>query len=134
MEELICFTLENFSYRYLETKNLKDLKPSLVSNNTWRIEGSESDLVEALKAANPQTKKKLIDEAKSHARKDGAIVTNWMEIQLDSNKVKCRAGVDWKTDSTNVKINHKESSLSFDDVLELRNKLAKILEDVCEVF
>ena len=126
--------MENFSYRYLETKNLKDLKPSLVSNNTWRIEGRESDLIEALKATNPQTKKKLIDEAKSHAKKDGASVTNWMEIQLDSNKVKCRAGVDWRTDSTTILINHQEASLVFEDVLELRNKLAKILEEVCEVF
>ncbi len=134
LEELVCFTLENFSYRYLETKNLKDLKPSLISNNTWRIEAVESDLVEALKATNPQTKMKLIGEAKSHAKKDGATVTNWMEIQLDSNKLKCRAGVEWKTDSLNVKINNKESSLTFDDVLELRNKLAKILEEVCEVF
>lgn len=134
LEELVCFTLENFSYRYLETKNLKDLKPSLISSHTWRIEGRESDLVEALKVTNPQTKKKLIDEAKSHAKKDGATVTNWMEIQLDSNKVKCRAGVEWKADSSQIIINTKEASLAYDDVLELRNKLAKILEEVCEVF
>lgn len=134
LEELVRFTLENFSYRYLETKNLKDLKPSLIANNSWRIEGRESDLVEALKATNPQTKKKLIDEAKNHARKDGATVTNWMEIQLDGNKVKCRAGVEWKADASPISINAKESSMVYEDVLELRNKLAKLLEDVCEVF
>lgn len=134
LQELICFTLENFSYRYLESKNAKDLKAFLSSDSRWKIEASESDLLEALKVTNPQTKKKLIEEAKNHAKKDGAMVLSWIEIELNANKVECFSGVEWKSDSKIININSKRSTLEFDDVLELRNKLAKVLEQVCEVF
>tara|TARA_R110002049_G_scaffold67450_1_gene175179 strand:- start:401 stop:889 length:489 start_codon:yes stop_codon:yes gene_type:complete len=134
LDELVRFTLENFSYRYLETKNQKNLKPEMIADNTWKIESSESELIEALKAVNPETKSKLIEQAKLHAKKDGAEVCNKIQIQLFDNKVQCNCFVEWKAEDKTVAINSAQSSLQFEDALELRNKLAKILEEACEIF
>ncbi len=132
--ELVIFTLENFSYRYLETKNQKSLKPKMIADHTWIVESYESELTEALKASNPQTKAKLIELAKLHAKKDGAEVCNKIQIMLFDNKVECLCSVNWKTENQIVLVQEFKSSLQFEDVLELRNKLAKVLEEACEIF
>ncbi len=134
LDELIRFTLDNFAYRYLETKNVKDLHAHATGTHTWRVEARESQLQEALKAQNPDTKKALIERARQHARKDGASVTSWIEVQIEKQTAIVVAGVDWSSDGRGETIAHKQSRLNFEDVLVLRNRLAATLEEACGVF
>ena len=134
LDQLVRFTLDNFAYRYLETKNNKDLKSALKADQTWGVESKESDLLEALKAQNPQTKKLLIQKAKDHAKKDGATVTLALEIKIMDSLALCKASVSWNSDSKDVIIAENQTKLAFEDLLDLRNRLAKVLEDACGVF
>ena len=134
LDHLVRTTLDNFSYRFLETKNNKDLKSSLVAEQTWRVESCESELLEALKAQNPQTKKLLIQKAKDHARKDGASVILGLEIKIKDTLALCKASVAWNSDNKEVIIAENQTKLEFEDLLDLRNRLAKVLEDACGVF
>src|SRR5690606_31705964 len=124
----------NFAYRYLESKNSKDLKSKAIESHKWRVEGFESELIEALKAQNPETKKILIEKATLHAKKDGASVYPWLEISVRNDTAVCSAGVDWESDGERQNLVKAEERLKFEDVLELRNRLAKVLETACGVF
>lgn len=134
LDELMRFTLDNFAYRYLETKNTQGLKSQAISRATWRVEGQESELIEALKAQNEKTKQALIAKAKAHAKKDGATVYPWIEIEVKDSLALCRAGVDWESDGARETIAKSETRLEFEDGLHLRNKIAKSLEEACGVF
>lgn len=134
LDELMRFTLDNFAFRYLETKNASELKSYAIASHAWRVEGCESELMEALKAQNPETKKALITRAKEHGRKDGANVYAWLEVSIKDQTAICRAGVDWESDGQRANVSKQESKLKFDDELMLRNSLARALEEVCVVF
>lgn len=134
LDELMRFTLDNFAYRYLETKNCKNLKSFATATHSWRVESRETQLLEALKAENPATKKALVERAKQHARKDGAAVILWLEIHIQNQLAVCKAGVDWESDGIKQQVAVNESRLNFDDLLMLRNRLAKTLEEACGVF
>lgn len=134
LDELMRFTLDNFAYRYLETKNTQGLKSQAIDRAIWRVEGRESELIEALKAQNTQTKQALIAKAKVHAKKDGATVYPWIEVQVKDSLALCRAGVDWESEGSRETIVKNETRLEFEDALHLRNKLAKFLEEACGVF
>lgn len=134
LDELVRFTLDNFAYRYLESKNSKDLKSKAIESHKWRVEGFESELIEALKAQNEETKKLLIEKAKLHAKKDGAAVYPWLEISVNDQVAICSAGVDWESDGHRQNLVKSQERLKFEDALELRNRLAKVLETACGVF
>ena len=134
LDELMHFTLNNFSYRYLESKNTKSISITTPKENCWRAEGQESELIEALKAQNPTTKQALIQRAKIHAKKDGATVYPWIEITVNDQVAICCAGIDWESNGERDTVVESTERLNFEDVLHLRNRLAKVLEDVCGVF
>jgi len=143
--EFLEFNLSNFSYRYLEIGACDSLKP------IWTIDGdiksvsvsrSIADLALALKTTNSETRKGLIHLAKSFKKADkpeafyelGAKV-----LSLGSKgegKVMAFARVSWDyPDFQSVSLEQrKEVVLSFEDALELRNKFALSLEEVCDVF
>ena len=134
VDELICFTLDNFAYRYLESKNVKNLRSNCIEPSRWRVEGAEFELAEALKAENPITKKKLIAKAKAHAKRDGVTIYPWLEVQLKNNLAICRGGVDWESAGKRETLAIIEEQLKYTDILHLRNRLAKALEHTCEIF
>lgn len=134
LDELVRFTLDSFAYRFLESENSKDLKSFAVSTHLWRVEGAESDLIEALKVQNSETRKLLISKAKMHAKKDGATVYPWLEIQIVDHTAVCKAGIDWETKGERETVAMSQAKLNFEDGLDLRNHLAKVLEDCCGVF
>ena len=134
LDQLIRFTLDNFAYRYLESKNNTELKSTLVADQVWLVRAIETDLVEALKAQNPITKKSLIQKAKEHAKKDGASVTQVIEVKIQDSVALCKASVSWATDKDETVIAENQTKLNFEDILDLRNRLAKVLDDACGVF
>lgn len=143
--EFLEFNLSNFSYRYLEVGDCDSLKP------TWTIDGdiksvsvsrTISDLALALKTANVETRKGLIHLAKSFKKADKPEAYYELGAKVLSigsrgeGRVMAFAIVSWDFphyQSSSLE-QRKEVILSFEDALELRNKFALSLEEVCEVF
>ena len=132
--ELMLFTLENFSYRYLETKTAQTNRPQIVDGREFIVESLEPNTMEALKATNPETKAFLIEKAKAKG-KAGIEVKSIIGVRpLDKNnegggiyhlyaKVECENDLRELTETAD-----------FTDALELRNRLAFYLEKVCVIF
>lgn len=138
---LISFNLRNFSYRYLESDTTGKGEPEK-RENTLLIELKEPTLAQALKTSNQQTRKGLIDLAKSFSKKDNPCVCYRMGVILENlnhrggGDFKVFAEVNWDFPhfGSNEKSNRLEKKVSYGDGFELRNDLARILEEVCEVF
>lgn len=139
---LIRFTLRNFSYRYLESETTGEGEP-IERDNTLLIELQESKLSQALKTQNSQTRKGLIDLAKSFSKKDNPSVC--YRIGVDFAHLNNQGGgdfhvfaeVNWdfpQFSFDSAKKNQIKMKISYDNGFELRNDLARVLEEVCEVF
>jgi hypothetical protein len=134
---LFVHNLENFAGRYLETSQDQEIKYQTDGTNYW-VESLEPNIVEALKWDNPELKEKLINLCKkfpgvqSKEIKIKLVIATKMASQTE---VVCYASVICFTPNENENITlSKETSLSFDDPIELRNKHALLLEEVCEIF
>lgn len=140
-EGLLVFTLENFAYRYLETKGSEDIKAQKVSNGHYIVESFELDPMEALKVSDSSAKKGIVELVKSFSstKGHGLKVKNTLEIKLiDDCEVSCVSRINWNQ-QRDFSIEEgsyveKSSSLKFDDFLLLRNKLALLLEEVCSIY
>lgn len=137
MESLFIYNLEQFAYRYLETSKSKDIKCQFEKNRFW-VESIEPNIVEALKLAGPELKKKLIELCKKHPgneSKDIQIRAVLETKAVESSKNECKAIVYWKLPSEDEKqFLERSVEFSFEDPIELRNKHAALLEQVCEIF
>ncbi|MCR9203981.1 MAG: hypothetical protein NXH75_05365 [Halobacteriovoraceae bacterium] len=139
---LIRFTLRNFSYRYLESETTGEGEPT-EREKTLLVELQEPKLSQALKTQNSLTRKGLIDLAKSFSKKDNPTVC--YRIGVDLTHLNNQGGgdfhifaeVNWDFphfESSSSKKNQKMTKISYDNGFELRNDLARVLEEVCEVF
>ena len=134
LANLLLTTLKNFSYRYLESDHTGELEPVIEEGRLFIVRAEESNTVEILKAANKETKKILITKAKKNG-KEGITAKYHLSIKmLDHNnagggifaleaKISC--------EGENMV---KSSTCEYEDIIDLRNKLAKDLEDVCQVY
>jgi hypothetical protein len=140
--EHIEYTLNNFSYRYLESDSTGELTCSLKADDTYSVVGTEGNLGEALKTKNTVTRKGLIDLAKSFSKKDQPCVR--YEIGVKVINIDSRGGgdflafaeVNWDFPDFNTegRVNRNEKKLSYEDAIDLRNNFARELDDLCEVF
>jgi hypothetical protein len=143
---LAVFTLENFAYRYLETINCTNIKAQKISDSHFFVESIETEPLKALKISNPEAKKGLISLAKrfSSAKGEGIQVKQELHINFKdlsssgSGNIECFSKLNW-----NIYNNFKDEeglfvkksiNLEFDEPILLRNKLALLLENVCEIF
>lgn len=132
--ELMLFTLENFSYRYLETKTSKTNQPQIIDGREFVVESLEPNTMEALKATNLDTRAFLIEKAKAKG-KVGIEVRSTIGVRsLDKNNdgggiYHLYAKVECENDSKEC-----TETVDFTDALELRNRLAFYLEKVCSIF
>jgi hypothetical protein len=138
---LLVFTLENFAYRYLESEGRKDIKATKVKDSHFLVEGSEKDPLVALKVSNPIAKKGVVSLAKSYSSTKGVglEVRSSIEARLISdNEIECISRINWNQSGgfslEEDKAVSKSVRFKFDDPLLLRNKLALLLEEVCEIF
>lgn len=140
---LISFNLKNFSYRYLESETTGEGMPLLQGENQVLIELKEPKLSQALKTQNAETRKGLIELAKSFSKKDQPEVCFRLGVEMENTNSQgggdymAFAEVNWDFPIFNgdtSKKNRKTFKRRYEDGLELRNDLAKILEEVCDIF
>ena len=140
--DFIITTMNSFVYRYVETPSTGKITSDL-SGNLCVAKAKEPQILEALKALNPKTKKGIIELAKSYAKKEGPEVLYEIGTDImswsprnESGKIKVWAKVDWAYPdfNDNQKIHKKEETFEFDDLMFFRKKYALVLESVCEVF
>lgn len=143
---LAVFTLENFAYRYLETESHKEIKAQKNSDSHFYVESVELDPMKALKVSDPLAKKGLISLAKRFSSTKGVGIKLQAQLHINflslnssgSGKVECYSVLNWNLDNdfTNeddlfVK---KLKTFEFSEPILFRNKLALLLEEVCEIF
>ena len=139
---LIKFTLKNFSYRYIESDTTGDGEP-IERENSILIELKEPTLSQALKTQNKETRKGLIELAKSFSKKDNPTVCYRIGVELThlnnqgGGDYRVFSEVNWdfpNFDPQSSKRNILTEKVSYDNGFDLRNDLARVLEEVCEVF
>jgi len=136
------FTLNNFSYRYLESETTGAVRCSLKESDVYSVATNEPSLAEALKTQNKKTRKGLIELAKSFSKKDKPEVHYEIGVQIiniESNgggDFLAFAKVSWDFPHFKdpEKENKKELKVSYEDAIDLRNNFARELDDLCDVF
>ena len=139
--EFLVRTMRNFAYRYFESEStgLSEFKKE---GNIFRLEVTETQMKEALKAQNPETRKALIELAKKVPRKEGPTVFYAIECVVYNfdpdrgGKMEVRSIVSWDhpRHESGQKRKSKMKILEVDGILELRKFFPVYLEEVCEVF
>lgn len=134
---LFIYNLENFAYRYLETSKDKSIKCQCLENRFW-VESVEPSIVEALKWKNPEVKKRLIELCKKFPgtqSKELKLKLILETLMVSDQKVECSANIYCFTPNASDNFSLKKNTeMSFDDPIELRNKHAALLEEVAEIF
>ncbi len=135
-------TMDNFYYRYLETSESKDLKTQLMAPHLYGATSFESNLVQALKLSHPETKKQLIEFAKSIPKTQGPRVRYRLQCEIkeltpDIGHLILTSEISWdfpdfKDDPTKRTI--KQINFKYNDLNEFRKNLALKLEEVCSLF
>jgi hypothetical protein len=132
--DLVLFTLDNFTHRYFKTETSVTYGPKIEDGREFVVRSTEKDAKEALKAANPETKSFLIELAKKAGKKEIEVSSTLKIRILDQNS---NGGgvflISAEVDFSDQKV-IKEETCEFEDIIEVRNKLAFYLEKVCEVF
>ncbi|MGB0454414.1 MAG: hypothetical protein ACPGJV_11950 [Bacteriovoracaceae bacterium] len=141
VEELLLYHLNNFAYRYFDSD--EKIEPLFKEQKIITVQFYETNLANALKTQDKELRKKLIEFAKSHSKKDNPKILNEIEIDFralsDSGdgEVIVKAQVNWdfpNFGSSSEKLIQKNQKAKFEDSLELRNKFPLLLEEACEVF
>lgn len=131
--------LNNFAYRYFDQpQDSREL-----GNNLFMVTGVESKLKNALKSSEPKVVDGVKDLAKRVPYKENPAVQYALGIEVlsfDSSRggeVKVFAHINWNFPEFSLDSAEKFSrseNFKFEDVIILRNKLAKILESVAVLF
>ena len=144
--DYIEFTLNNFSYRYLESETTGALKVQwhLEEGGGGRLEvvAFEPQLSQSLKTKNSETRKGIIEMAKTSKKSDGAKVrytlgVSWDSLSEDDVVIKAYAEVNWgfpEYPDKKENLNRLEKEFNYGDPFEMRNNFPRELEDICDVF
>lgn len=136
LESFVIFTLNNFSYRYMETKTTGEVKTTSLGNNAFAIKAIESS-DEIIKNFKNPSIQKVIEIKKP----DSIMLGTFCQVQLSGSKeagaVEVNCFVNWNTpnfDMTPGSFLSKQETMKFEDYLDLRNRFASFLENVFEIF
>ncbi len=137
---LICHNLSNFAYRYISTAASASPEAREIENGFFIAESIEGDLVKGLKLGNDEVRPKLI----AMARAEGKNATIGQRLVVDIGSVdprrpfsaKISAQISWDHPEHRYRIRYAERSVKVDyeDALDMRNRLALALEEVCAFF
>lgn len=143
LDDFVLYTLNNFLHRYLESETTGKLSAEILDKSTLGLSHiKESNLVSVLKTQDQDLKKELIQMAKSFPKKDAPYVLYSLTCRYQDwsdsgfGKIQCLGQVDWGFPNfENSEMRKKKVvSVSFEEPIELRNKLPLALEEVCELF
>lgn len=140
--ELTAFfhhNLNNFAYRYFE----KATESSSIDEKNFFVEGIDSKLKNYLKSDIEKVKAGSLNLAKTIPYKQGPHLKLFLNIEVvkfDSVRggiVEIVSRINWGFplfENNSASFYEKKVVLEFEDVIILRNKLAKSLETACEIF
>lgn len=140
--ELAAFfhhNLNNFAHRYFE----KSFDSLVKDNKTFIVEGNDSKLKDYLKSDIEKIKAGSLQLAKSVPYKEGPnlkLSLGIKVIEFDPTRggsVEITSRVHWGFplfEENKSQFFEKKVELKFEDIIFLRNKLAKSLESACEIF
>lgn len=140
LSQYVFETLKNFSHRYFEEAN----SPEIISDKIIRVVAFEKGIKEAIKIKNQALRFGIGELVKRVSREEGPTIARELRVNIVERN-SSRGGIcnvtarisfdhpnhDFSSDKLYVE---KLSVLKFEDDLHFRNKLAKHLEDVCELF
>lgn len=139
-DEFIAFTLNNFGHRYFEKEEhaveKSDDLTYFIRNEQVHIKWGLMNKLAAIKNGSKEL-------AVKHPPKDGGTLCQELEVRLehkDSNRpgvAHLSARVYWNYPDFTLQhgqFHAQTYDFSYEDVLHLRNKLAKHLEEICELF
>lgn len=139
VKALVIHNLSNFAHRFISTEN--DPAPIVDAyDQTFSAQSIEKNLVVALKIGGAELKHELIAMAREQG-KDATVGTRIVIEIKDFNPrgaICCvlRAGISWDHPNHSYEKNFKEKVLkvNFEGPLEMRNKLALALDQICAFF
>lgn len=141
-DEFIVFTLNNFGYRFFD----KEESEQAVEKSdplTYFIRTENIELKWGLMHKNAEIKQGSKDLAVKHPPKSGGHLCHELEVRLEhkdperSGKALMNARVYWNYPSFSKERGQffeKQEVFLYEDALHLRNKMAKYLDELCELF
>lgn len=141
-DEFIVFTLNNFGYRFFD----KEQSEQAVEKSdalTYFIRTEEVELKWGLMHKDLQIKQAVKDLAVKHPPKSGGRLCHELEVKLEhkdperAGKAVMSARVYWNYPTFAKEsgcFQEKQEVFLYEDALHLRNKMAKYLDELCELF
>lgn len=139
LEHYILETLNSFAFRYFENPQEAQKK----SQTILAVGAFETGIKEAIKIKNDELRVGLGELVKKYSKDQGPTVYRELSVELDRDQGSkkgiaiVRARISWGhpdhlfSKGTFVE---KKSTFEFEDEIHLRNKLARDLDLVCELF
>lgn len=141
-DEFISFTLNNFGYRYFD-KDPDENAVEMSAPLTYFIRQETVPLKWGLMNKDPKIKNASKELALAHPPKEGGALCQELEVRLEHRDAN-RSGVAtfsarlyWNYPTFTIeagKYFEKTYEFAYEDALHLRNKMAKHLEEICELF
>ena len=145
LEAFIVQVLDSFSYRYLQTRDSKEIEVQKYQDEKVDILFSRSldyKMADALKCHDEKAREGILHLAKTVPKKENPCVLYELFVDLSSlsedldGKIEVRAVINWGfpgfKDENKKKL--KAIDIKVDDLLALRKSLPLALEEVCEIF
>lgn len=139
LDNYVIQTLNSFSFRYLDNASSSEK----INNNTIRVLSIENGIKDAIKIKNEKLRAGLGELARNVSKAEGPTVAREIRVillrngSLHSGDVDVSARISWGHPthefSTGTFV-EKKLRYHFDDELNLRNNLARYLDEVCELF
>lgn len=139
-DDFIHHTLNNFSYRYFTDDPAPESEQ--IDALTYRVCQNNIPVKEGLTSRNPKIKEGTKELVKNHSPREGASLLYEIRIKLE-HKLPEKPGVahlaciiSWDYPEHGLEENclKNEFIYEYDEAIELRNKLAYHLENLCEIF
>lgn len=134
-------TMENFFYRYLETTENKNLKAFEIAPHIYGAESFESNMVDALKIKDPNSKAGIMELAKRVPKAQKPTVKYRLdarvhELTADKGHLVLTASINWDFPQffDKTKMSKREIDFKYSDLGQFRKELALKLESACELF
>lgn len=138
-DEFIQYTLDNFSYRYFMDP---PPKTEQIDALTYRVRQDNVPVKEGLTSQYSKIKEGTKELVKKHSPRNGASLACEIRVRLehkDPDKpgeahLACIVSWDYPEHSLEVNCFKNEFLYEYDEAIELRNKLAYHLENLCDIF
>lgn len=134
LDKLIVFTLDNFSYRYLESSSTGEIKTTALGNGAFALKGIETSQ-DILKTWENDSVRKVLDIKKPESVMLGVFCQ--VHNQSKGMLIEVNCFLNWNTpnfEMTPGRFLSINKSMEFEDLIDLRNRFANFLEPAFEIF